>query len=440
MKRILLCVLLLACVGFTGCKKDKTLEKETSPETTETISETENFPETETKSKSKTETSDSGKTTTTTGTETTTKISLDTEMISPETEIDEEERKAFEAIQPTEELVYYRDPVKDFDKDGYANLQIDGYTVKIPSSANGVNIHEHFYETTNLSETDVSFLKNTVENISGNAFHAEQLNSSEKLIYQNDSIYAEMDKFGNFYMQNNTLQNDSPWTPEQEKQISLVSSTDGQGAYSIQNRTFSLNGQTVILQELSEFLREKIQSVMKAENDSFSEYYELMKSPQKIEEIQLEDGRTGYLFTFSLHTSVTDFEVDSRKKSRYENEDRAVKGQYVQVFMLNPDSIDYLYLPPIFTRTPDTQRTLSGTYCTLTEACQKISENLPQEGTFTVENIQICYETVFLNDENHQFQGMACVPMWHINLISPDGEKIFADVNLDTKELYFSYE
>ena len=74
MKRLLLCVLLLACVGFAGCKKDKTLEKETSPETTETISETEteNFPETETKSKSKTETgiatktetSDSGKTTT----------------------------------------------------------------------------------------------------------------------------------------------------------------------------------------------------------------------------------------------------------------------------------------------------------------------------------------------------------------------------------------
>ena len=125
MKRILFCVLVLACVGFTGCKKDKTLEKETSPETTETISETEteNFPETETKSKSKTETatktetSDSGKTTTATGTETTTEISLDTEMISPETEIDEEERKAFEAIQPTEELVYYRDPVKDFDKD-----------------------------------------------------------------------------------------------------------------------------------------------------------------------------------------------------------------------------------------------------------------------------------------------------------------------------------
>ncbi len=50
MKKMLIFMLVLSCIGFMGCKKDKLLEKETSPETTktETVSETNSGTETET--------------------------------------------------------------------------------------------------------------------------------------------------------------------------------------------------------------------------------------------------------------------------------------------------------------------------------------------------------------------------------------------------------
>ncbi len=458
MKKLLLCVLLLACIGFTGCKKDKFLEKETSPETTrtETVSETnsgtetEDFPETkttaETETATGTETSDSGKTTTTTtetgttttGTETTTEISLNAENALQEAEIDEEERKAIEAVQQTEPPIYYHNPELDFDREGYSNLHIGNMFFAKFNSSEG-NIYQDFYETKNLSGADLLFLKNVVENVSESDFDAEQVKSStgksleesEKLIYQNDSLYVEMDKYGNFYMQNNTLQNNSLWTPE-GNQTSVVDK-DMHGVFYSTKTVLTFEQQEVTLQEVNEFLNNYLNQLNKGELLPEKHHINLEANPDKIEEVQLKDGRIGCLLTYSVG-------ADNRKRSRYENENRAVNGQYVQIFMLNPDSVDYLYLPPILTRKPDYQQMLSGKYCTLAEACQILSDSLPSDQVFDVKNIQLGFGTVFFYDEEHQFQGMACVPMWYMDLLSPEGEVIFANVDADTRELYFSYE
>ncbi len=456
-------MLALACIGFMGCKKDKSAE--TSPETTktetvsETISgtETEDFSETKTKSKSKaktptgteTETSSSGKTTTTgtetgttTGTETTTEIFLDAENALQEAEIDEEERKAIEAVQQTEPPIYYHDPVLDFDTEGYSNLHIEGYGFSLFNSSAG-NIYQDFYETTNLSGADLLFLKNAVENVSGSTFDIEQVKSStgqsleesEKLLYRNDSIYAEMDRFGNFYMQNNTLKSDSLWTPEENQEISLIADEDD--LFHSWDYALTFEQQEVQFKEVREFLEKDY--IRQLEDELFPEKYTIYDL-KKIEKVQLKDGRIGCLFTYSVDTRLSQKPIDSRKRSRYENENRAVNGQYVQIFMLNPDSVDYLYLPPVLTRKPDYQQMLSGKYCTLAEACQILSDNLPSDQVFDVENIQLGFGTVFFYDEEHQFQGMACVPMWYMDLLSPEGEVIFANVDADTRELYFSYE
>ncbi len=459
MKKMLICVLLLACIGFTGCKKDKTPEKEIFSETatrTETISEmiseteTENFSETKTKAKPETETSPSGKTTTTpettgtktgttTGTETATEISLNAENILQAAELDEEERKAFEAVQQTEPPIYYQNPVLNFEEENYSNLRIENVSFGAFSSASG-NVYQDFYETANLSGADLLFLKNAVENVSGSAFHAEQVKSStgksleesEKLIYQNELIYTEMDKFGNFYMQNNTLQNDPLWTPEENQEISLIA----EKRHFYDECLLTFGNQTMKFQEVNMFLASYIHSV---ESELFPERYTIL-NPQKIEEIQLKDGRIGCLFTYSVKTKISQYTIDSRTRSRYENENRAVNGQYVQIFMLNSDSVDYIYLPPILTRKSDYQQMLPGKYCTLAEACQILSERLPLNQVFDVENIQLGLGTVFFYDEEHQFQGMACVPMWYMDLLSPEGETTFANIDVDTRELYFSYE
>ncbi len=461
MKRMLIFMLLLACIGFTGCKKDKTPEKEIFSETvtrTETISEmiseteTENFSETETETETKI--SDSGKTITTTETtgteigtittetETTTEISLNAENILQAAELDEEERKAIEAVQQTEPPIYYKNPTQNFEEDSYSNLHIEGYGFSLFNSSAG-NIYQNFYETTNLSGADLLFMKNAVESFSGSAFNSEQVKSStgqtieesEKLIYQNELIYAEMDKFGNFYIQNQTLQNNSLWTPEENQGISLIAK---QGYFYSDDYLLTFGNQTVEFQEVDEFLKNDIRRLN--ESELFPESYEMMESPEKIEEIELKDGRKGYLFTFSVGTRISHYLIDNRKRSRYENENRAVNGQYVQMLMLSSDSVDYCYFPPMLTRKFDYQQMLPKDYCSLAEACQIISEHLPSEQVFDVEDIQLGFGTIFFYDENHQFQGIACVPMWYMDLLSPDGGRIFANVDVNTKELYFGYE
>ena len=390
--------------------------------------------------------------------------------------MDEEERKAFAAVQQTEPLIYYKDPNLDFDKDSYPNLQIDIPPIGKLYSDNGANVKEHFYEKKTLSGADLLFMKNAVENVSGIAFDAEQVKSStgksleesEKVIYRNDSHYAEMDKFGNFHIQSNTLPDD--FSPEQEHQIIWSDDfryVEGRDFPQVKDLNFSFGEESVSAVEEIQFLNEYFQQaeelgwignenfVMKnttiymevqQENGEMEMQGFSMKDFFDVREIQLEDGKIGYLWTFKisskeLYNNGIGLEVGCQTKSRYENDDRAVKGQYVQALMLSPHSVDYLYLPPILTRNPDYQQNLSGTFCTSSEAFQLISDSLPQGEIYQVSGlVRIFYETVFLNDENHEFQGLACVPMFHVELISPTGEMIFADVNLDTKELYFSYE
>lgn len=132
--------------------------------------------------------------------------------------------------------------------------------------------------------------------------------------------------------------------------------------------------------------------------------------------------------------------VDYTEKTAYLNPNRAIKGQYIQVLMLSKDSVDYISLPPVLTRSPDYQQTLSGTYCTLAEACEILSAYLNPNHVYEVEDLDIRYETVFLGD-----LGIVQSPMWHLEISSLTGEEakyhtLYADIDLDSKELYISYQ
>ncbi|MDE6708649.1 MAG: hypothetical protein K2K06_11525 [Oscillospiraceae bacterium] len=110
--------------------------------------------------------------------------------------------------------------------------------------------------------------------------------------------------------------------------------------------------------------------------------------------------------------------------------------------MFTPDSIAYIELPAIATQEPDTIETLSGTYCTVNEACTILSDYLSQEYSYTVDSISILYQNLFLYQDN-QYAGIVQAPMYHFIIHNPDVnssyQKIYADIALDTKQLYISY-
>ena len=467
MKKVIF-LLMIVCIVFTGCKKDKETESELNIESNSIYME--KHSEAEQISKTTTaytvETTDSGTSTNqlqtaVTETETAaTEKSLDAGNTLQKAVTDKEEKAAIKAVQE-EERIYYKNPTLDFDPEAYANLNISSYGFGGLTSANGSNIHQYFFESKSMSGTDSLYLQKACEGYSGITFDADKVKSStgksledsECLAYQNDSAYVELHQDGTCMMYNKNhiseiLGQKIPsgmWNPSNDSKSHFYiwtfqtwkSRNPDDGFPNQDELSYLLNGEIVSVAEACAFLFEYFMQSIEA--GWISSLYQVEAfTPVSVELMEYKNGSYGYYFTIQLHTSKTLLPVDYTDKTAYLNPERAVKGQYIQVLMLSKDSVDYISLPSTLTRTPDYTQTVQGTYCTLSEACEILSEYLSSGHVYDVKNINIQYETVYLNE------GIVQSPMWHFEVTSLTGEEakydiLYADIDLETKELYISY-
>lgn len=106
-------LLIIMCIIFTGCEKDNDTNQDLSMETTSVQTEMHSNTSAETESA---------------------EMIFDAENALQEAIIDEEERNAIEAVQETEKRIYYKTPIRNFDPEAYANLNIGPLNLRMLDS------------------------------------------------------------------------------------------------------------------------------------------------------------------------------------------------------------------------------------------------------------------------------------------------------------------
>ncbi|MBD5144026.1 MAG: hypothetical protein HDT22_10545 [Ruminococcus sp.] len=470
---ILLASVLLSC---TACKKNQE-NLETIPETT-TITETiamqsEMTINTNINTNSKLETksttttnnnSESNKNSTTSNTSITnlssstaptiteiidpTESSLQLEMqVALQNAIDEEEQQAIQDVQlQTEKGIYYKNPTLDFDGNKFSNLDITNFGISIPNSSNGSNVHKYFFEAKSMSGKNLLQMHKIAKNFANVEINTNQINSSaetledsEYLIYSSDSLYLKYQNTGECFTYRPDMIQEFTGEEIPENWNPLEYSTNLGEVTGYAEKNYILDGEATCLLDIHSFIYDYFQQVQ--ENNwlsSLVDFYWI----EKCELLEFSNGVQGFYITLQLASSETNIEIDNTSKSAFLNEEQQICPQEMKILMFQTNSIAYMELPVILMQEPDTIETLAGTYCTLDEACTILSDYFSQEYIYPVESIDINYQTLFFYPDN-QYAGAVQAPMYHFVMTNPDINSpypvIYADIALDTKQLYISY-
>ncbi|MDE6657280.1 MAG: hypothetical protein K2J88_01710, partial [Oscillospiraceae bacterium] len=166
---------------------------------------------------------------------------------------------------------------------------------------------------------------------------------------------------------------------------------------------------------------------------------------QDCELLEFSNGGQAIYITLKLIFLESSLHVNSTQKSAFLDDQQQTCPQTIKILMFRPDSIAYMELPATLTQEPDTIETLDSTYCSLSEACTIISDylnqNYSQDYTYHVLRFSISYQTLLLY-QNNQYLGIVLAPMYHFtidNLPDDNHAILYADIALDTKQLYISY-
>ena len=366
--------------------------------------------------------------------------------------LDEEEQQAIQDVQPeTEKLMYYKDPTLDFDKNNFQNLGIKGFGLAIPSSGHGSNVHKYFFEAQPMSGKNLLQMQKIANDFANVEMNTNQINSSaetledsEYLIYNSDSLYLKYQNTGECLAYRPDMIQEFTGEEISENWNPLASSINLGEVTDYTEKNYILDGEYTCLADIYTFLY-----------DYFEQAYQngwtactlgwvscTLGWIQECELLEFSNGVQGFYITVQLFYSETNIEIDNTLKSAFLNEEQQICPQEIKILMFQTNSIAYLELPVTLTQKPDTIETLSNTYCTLNEACAVLSDYLSQEYIYPVESIDINYQTLFFYPDN-QYAGIVQAPMYHFVITNPDGNSpypvIYADITLDTKQLYISY-
>ncbi|MDE6777117.1 MAG: hypothetical protein K2J25_04185, partial [Oscillospiraceae bacterium] len=377
--------------------------------------------------------------------------------------IDEEERQAIQNVQETRETaIYYKDPTLDFDNNNFSNLAFME-TASFPKirTDNGYNIHTYFFEAKSMSGKSLLQMQKMANYFANVSINIEKINSSsqsledsEYLVYNSDSLYLEYQNSGECILYRPDIIQEftgeeisDSWIPlensinlgDAKPRCDIYHNNEYFGKRIDENQAIYLNGQETNFMNISVFLHSYLYS---AQIDGcLSSLYE-MQAIQDFELLEFPNGMQGFYITLKLSVPETNIHISNTQKSAFLNKEQQTCPQEIKLLMFTPDSIAYIELPEILTQEPDIIETLSGTYCTANEACTILSDYLSQEYIYTVGTISLLYQNLFLYQDN-QYVGIVQVPMYHFLIENPDSnspyEIIYADIALDTKQLYISY-
>ena len=392
--------------------------------------------------------------------------------------IDEEEQQAIQAVQPeTESKIYYENTYRDFKKENFPNLDmLSTYTPQKLTSSNGSNIHKYFFEAKPISGTNLLQMQKLASSfanidiaINKITSNADTLENAEYLLYNSDSLYLRLqdkgecilyrpDEIQKFTGEEN-LDNWNPLAnstnlgrigiPEiRESAEKWGISTNGRGdmeSFDVMiefEQEFYLNGQKYSLHDFNESVYYDIEQLR--QNECFSSVYSSF-SFQDCELLEFPNSGQAIYITLKLISLESNLHVNSTQKSAFLDNQQKTCPQTIKILMFDLDSIAYMELPTTLTQEPDTIETLDNIYCSLSDACTIISDYLTQtynqDYIYHVLRFSISYQTLLLY-QNNQYLGMVQAPMYHFtidNLPDDNQSVLYADIALDTKQLYISY-
>ena len=379
--------------------------------------------------------------------------------------IDEEERQAIQDVQETRETaIYYKDPTLDFDSDNFKNLNMQNINLPRIQTSNGDNVHTHFFEAKSMSGNNLLQMQKMANYFADVQINTEKINASaetledsEYLIYNSDSLYLEYQNSGKCILYRPDIIQEftgeeisNNWNPL-ENSINLgdavpidnnkkrYNNNEYIGGVVDQFQTIYLNGKETDFANISFYLSSYL--FYAREHDCLSSLCQI-QIIQDFKLLEFSNNIQALYITLKLSVLNTNINISNTKKSAFQNAEQQTCPQEIKLLMFTPDSIAYIELPAIATQEPDTIETLSGTYCTVNEACTILSDYLSQEYSYTVDSISILYQNLFLYQDN-QYAGIVQAPMYHFIIHNPDVnssyQKIYADIALDTKQLYISY-
>ncbi|MDE5793071.1 MAG: hypothetical protein K2H66_06055, partial [Oscillospiraceae bacterium] len=181
--------------------------------------------------------------------------------------------------------------------------------------------------------------------------------------------------------------------------------------------------------------------VQAQENGSLSSLYKIA-GIQNYEVLEFANGIQAFYITVELTLKDSGIMINNTQKSAFLNEEQQIRPQEIKVLMFNPDSIAYMELPATFAQEPDSKETLASVYCTTNKAWTILSDYLSQDYVYHINRFSIVYDTLFLYQDN-QYVGVVQAPMYHFEIDNPDNsipyQTIYADIALDTQQLYISY-
>ncbi|MDE7094334.1 MAG: hypothetical protein K2O52_05420, partial [Oscillospiraceae bacterium] len=379
--------------------------------------------------------------------------------------IDEEERQAIQDVQETRETaIYYKDPTLDFDSDNFQNLNMQNINLPRIQTSNGDNVHTHFFEAKSMSGNNLlqmqkmaNYFADVQINIEKINASAETLEDSEYLIYNSDSLYLEYQNSGKCILYRPDIIQEftgeeisENWNPLEystnlgevrviDNEQNVIFNNEYIGGMVDEMQTIYLNGEETTPLEIKSFVSSYLRQAK--QNLGLSSLYEIGKI-QDCELLEFSNGIQGFYLTLKLYIHEAGLNISSTQKSAFLNEEQQTCPQEIKLLMFTSDSIAYIELPEILIQEPDTIETLSGTYCTANEACTILSDYLNQDYIYTIHQISIIYQPLFLYQDN-QYAGIVQAPMYHFVMTNPDTNSpykiIYADIALDTKQLYISY-
>ncbi|MDE6005066.1 MAG: hypothetical protein K2G88_06740, partial [Oscillospiraceae bacterium] len=287
---------------------------------------------------------------------------------------------------------------------------------------------------------------------------AETLEDSEYLIYNNNLLYLKYQNTGECLLYRpNVIQEftgeeiPENWNPlENSTNLGEVAIADYDKRVYFNNEyinpwkdyeeiIISLNGQETYGYMIETILYCYLEQIQ--QNGWLSSLYEITMM-QDCELLEFSNGMQGLYITLKLDVPKTGLNISSTQKLAFLNDEQQLRPQEIKLLMFSTNSIAYMELPAILTQEPDTIETLSGTYCTVNEACSVLSDYLSQDYIYTVDSISLLYQNLFLYQDN-QYAGIVQAPMYHFIINNPDVNSpypvIYADIALDTKQLYISY-
>ncbi|MDE6003955.1 MAG: hypothetical protein K2G88_01030, partial [Oscillospiraceae bacterium] len=387
--------------------------------------------------------------------------------------IDEEKRQAIQDVQlETEKILQYRNPNKNFKKENFQNLVIDNYNSPSISNYRGSNVYKYFFNAKSMSGKNLLQIKKIASQFANIAIDINHINSdaqtledSKYLLYHSDSLYLKLQNTGEclFYrpdmIQEFTGEEISDnWNPlahstilEVEKDFKkrgediFINYYEEQVFDEEENRwhfyakKFYLNEEETSFCEIEPIINTYL--VQAQENGSLSSLYKIA-GIQNYEVLEFANGIQAFYITVELTLKDSGIMINNTQKSAFLNEEQQIRPQEIKVLMFNPDSIAYMELPATFAQEPDSKETLASVYCTTNKAWTILSDYLSQDYVYHINRFSIVYDTLFLYQDN-QYVGVVQAPMYHFEIDNPDNsipyQTIYADIALDTQQLYISY-